>query len=215
MTKEIKYSKNWISKVSARVSVDWPQRGERVKSVIYVSGAPNPEDIYPDVWTPERITQLDDERRVAGSKIWKQYNKAEVELAVRAIRESIPEIEDQLAASGESVELSEYKIVFDRKAGCSCGCSPGYRFKTAKYRNISLHEYKRVEIWVDLETASQEQDKILRNAEGDVRRARYEIENNQKQIDEVKTKLALYTEKESALTETLQKAEQKLTRLTD
>ena len=81
--------------------------------------------------------------------------------------------------------------------------------------DCDLLRIKRVEIWVNLETASQEQDKVLRNAEGDVRRARYEIEKNQKLIEETRAKLETFESKVVALDDVLAEATKKLTRLTD
>ena len=59
-----------------------------------------------------------------------------------------------IAESLRQVFVDDYKISFSSKAGCKCGCSPGYVVKRhGTYEQRSL-EYK--DVWVNVEVSAEE-----------------------------------------------------------
>ncbi len=78
-------------------------------------------------------------------KAWKKYNKIEVNLQRGII--------DQAVKHGMIEEDLAKELKWSRKAGCSCGCSPGW----------TTRDYRRQSIWLTLVSPSKEQEKKERN----------------------------------------------------
>lgn len=94
----------------------------------YWSGSKGKSIIYVDIPTPEQLGMMD--RPPYGSKkgdgsaenlLWKRFNKLELKTQRAAIQAYHNEI-----AQVYSVKPELLTYGFSRKAGCSCGCSPGW-----------------------------------------------------------------------------------------
>lgn len=151
---KIKYTENWISERKLSVSISAPKRSNG-KTVLYVNNQPSPEDIGLMVQPPYsvrgEIPDID--------KLWSQYNRLEVKLMKQGLKDIIPEIVELLNKEDNSCDTSilennpiEFK--FNRYAGCSCGCSPGFHLKI-NGKNIHLKRFHDVNIFVNLFTKEQ------------------------------------------------------------
>jgi hypothetical protein len=78
-------------------------------------------------------------------KAWRKYNKIEVNLQRGII--------DQAVKHGMIEEDLAKELKWSRKAGCSCGCSPGW----------TTRDYRRQSIWLTLVSPSKEQEKKERH----------------------------------------------------
>jgi len=100
------------------------------KTRVYVH-APNPEDVG-GMAKPEYTTRGDDPEN---DKRWRQYNWQEIKV-MRLFADAV--LEDACKALG----VTELGVIhFSRKAGCSCGCSPGFVARKGRGWNV----------WVDVE----------------------------------------------------------------
>lgn len=81
----------------------------------------------------------------ASDKAWRVYNRAEL----KAMNAKLMEADAALAAGGYFASWNETaKWSFSRKAGCSCGCSPGFVLDgSLKAQNSYGPNY--VDVWVD------------------------------------------------------------------
>lgn len=104
------------------------------RHVLYVD-APDPEEFgYPT--HPEYCLKGDNEKV---DREWRKYNRLAVEI-MKAF--AFPHLKEAMTALGINwlPDASEYK--FSRKAGCSCGCSPGF---TARGVRRGLFVYVNVQ----------------------------------------------------------------------
>jgi hypothetical protein len=74
-------------------------------------------------------------------KLWRKYNKAELEIQKVII--------DRAVEKGLLDENIAKKLKWSRKAGCGCGCSPGWKAK----------DFGRQTIWLTVTSPSKEQEK--------------------------------------------------------
>jgi len=100
----------------------------------------NPEDIQGSGFTchPEWSLKGEDP---ANDKLWRKYNKMEISLQKDLINKAI---ELEMIPANVMEGLS-----FSRKAGCSCGCSPGWKSR----------DYRRRDIWIRLVSPSKEAER--------------------------------------------------------
>jgi hypothetical protein len=77
------------------------------KHIVFVGGNPDPSMPMP----PYSIKGQDP----ANDAAWRAYNNREIAI--------------MRAAAAEALELDPAEFRFSRKAGCSCGCSPGFRVR--------------------------------------------------------------------------------------
>ena len=105
-----------------------------------------PEDIHGSGFTcrPEYSRKGDDP---INDKLWRKYNKMEVALQKKLIQKAI-----ELEMIPENV-LED--LTFSRKAGCFCGCSPGWKSK----------DYRRRDVWITLTSPTKEQARQERDRE--------------------------------------------------
>ena len=74
-------------------------------------------------------------------KLWRKYNKAELEIQRVIINQAVE-------AGLIKKDIAE-KLKWSRTAGCGCGCSPGWKAK----------DYGRQTIWLTVTSPSKEQEK--------------------------------------------------------
>jgi hypothetical protein len=190
---QVKYNDEWIAEAIVNVSQDY-DRGKS-KTVIYFSGVPEPEDLDPETWNKEMKQTLHDESNVKGSKVWRAFNKAERVLHKHAFEAVKQDIIDTLKAeTGYTTNLKtddgkDYKLVFDRYAGCGCGCSPGWRLKTHNYKTVNFDAWRNTTIDITLATpvqkAEQERNKII----ADKSRADYAVKNQIEKVEKLTAEL--------------------------
>ena len=106
-------------------------------TIIYVRSPFNPEDF--GLGSEPEYSRKGDNPEL--DKAWRKYNKAELgiqkELIMHAVSHGM--IEESLAK----------ELKWSRKAGCSCGCSPGWKSR----------DYRRQSMWLELISPSKEQEK--------------------------------------------------------
>jgi hypothetical protein len=103
----------------------------------------NPEEIHGSGFTcqPEWTMKGEDP---ANDKLWKKYNRYEVALQKKLIEKAI---ELEMIPANVLEDLT-----FSRKAGCSCGCSPGWKSR----------DYRRRDVWISLKSPTKERERELR-----------------------------------------------------
>lgn len=115
--------------------------GSRQKhTILYISNPFDPEDLKHSGIT-KRPEYSKKGENPALDKEWKQYNKAELLIQKRIINQAV---RDGLLDKDLAQELK-----FSRKAGCQCGCSPGWKAR----------DYRRQSIWLKVTSPSKEQEK--------------------------------------------------------
>jgi len=82
------------------------------------------------------------------------------EAKLKADRKAMLEAVHTWCAQNDALYHSGYKVRFDRKCGCSCGCSPGYRItvnglkvRNSGYTQLLRNEDRRnpKDIWLDMD----------------------------------------------------------------
>lgn len=192
---QIKYTDKWVSEVDVSSGNErtkqWNGAGRIVMSIW---GNPSPEDIDPVTWNKEQLALKWDEIDVKGSLVWKAYNKAEINILKLAIKESAVLIKKGLKDAGVSdAVLEQYddlKWQFSRKAGCSCGCSPGFVLKTKEYKTVKPGNYRNVSVGLSLETAEQKAKADENKAKAFIRRANTKVEEAKAEIESLEYKIS-------------------------
>lgn len=119
--------------------------GSRQKhTILYISNPFSPEDLKGSGWNkqPEYSHKGED---LELDKEWRKYNKAELKIQKRIIDQAV---QDGLLDKDLAQELK-----WSRKAGCACGCSPGWKSR----------DYRRQSLWLTVTSPSKEQEKKERN----------------------------------------------------
>lgn len=113
-------------------------------TILYVSNPFDPEDLrYSGITKRPEYTRKGDFPEI--DKEWRRYNKAELQIQKKIIAKAV---QDGLLDANLAQELK-----FSTKAGCSCGCSPGWKSR----------DYRRQSIWLRVISPSKEQEKKERN----------------------------------------------------
>jgi hypothetical protein len=117
-----------------------PFGSKQKHTILYISNPFDPEDLKHSGITkrPEYSIKGEDPTL---DKAWKQYNKVELLMQKRIINQAV---RDGLLDESLAKELK-----FSRKAGCQCGCSPGWKAR----------DYRRQSIWLTVTSPSKEQEK--------------------------------------------------------
>jgi hypothetical protein len=123
-----------------------PYSSRQKHTKVHISNPFSPEDIKGSGFTkqPEYSHKGEDK---ALDKEWRKYNKYELLIQKRIIDQAV---QDGLLDKSLAEELK-----WSRKAGCSCGCSPGW----------VTRDYRRQTIWLTVTSPSKEQEKKDRNRE--------------------------------------------------
>lgn len=98
------------------------------KPKLFIFDAPNPEDLV--TGGMERPPYGTKGENAENDKAWRKYNRIELK-AMRAFAEPI------------AAHYGADKISYSRKAGCSCGCSPGF-ILTGRHDLVGKDVYVRV-----------------------------------------------------------------------
>lgn len=190
---EVKYNDDWIAEAIVNVRQDY-DRG-KAKTVVYFSGVPEPEDLDPETWNEEMKQTLRDESNVKGSKVWRAFNKAERVLHKHAFEAVKQDVIDALREqTGEywslkSADGKDYKLVFDRYAGCGCGCSPGWRLKTHDYKTVNIDSWRNTTINITLATPVQKAEQARNKIISDESRAKYKVDNQIEKVEKLTAEL--------------------------
>jgi len=128
MDRTIKTTSTLVELGGALYRVTAELRGRRYderpsKGRMYIWGEPSPEAVGLADRAPAPSRKGDDEALDAE---WRRYNRAELK-TLRAIADK--------AAEGLGVRVDR----FSRKAGCSCGCSPGFVLEGAWNQDVFVH----------------------------------------------------------------------------
>lgn len=123
-----------------------PQGSKQKHTILYISNPFSPEELNWKGITeqPPHSVKGDDPDN---DKIWRKYNKAEVDLQRIIINQAV---QDGLIAEDFAKQLK-----WSRKAGCQCGCSPGWRAR----------DYGRKSAWLNVKSPSKEEEKKKRQEE--------------------------------------------------
>ena len=120
-----------------------PYGSKQKHTIVYISNPYDPEDLNWNGITerPDHSVKGDD---AENDKLWRKYNKAELELQKIIIDRSVAEglLDEELAK----------QLKWSRFAGCSCSCSPGWKAK----------DYGRQSVWLTVTSPSKEQEKEAR-----------------------------------------------------
>ena len=115
--------------------------GTRQKhTILYISNPFVPEDLkHSGITKRPEYTIKGDFPDI--DKAWKQYNRAELQIQKRIINQAVRDglLEDALAK----------ELKWSRKAGCFCGCSPGWKAR----------DFRRQSVWLTVTSPSKEQEK--------------------------------------------------------
>jgi hypothetical protein len=119
--------------------------GSRQKhTILYISNPFSPEDLKGSGFTKEpEYSHKGEDKEL--DKEWRKYNKAELMIQKRIIDQAV---QDGLLDRNLAEELR-----WSRKAGCQCGCSPGWKSR----------DYRRQSLWLTVTSPSKEQEKKERN----------------------------------------------------
>jgi hypothetical protein len=98
-------------------------------TIVSLFGAPDPEELNFNgiACRPEPSIKREDP---VNDKLWRKYNKAEKILQMELMKEAV--------RKGLMEEEVLQDLTFSRKAGCSCGCSPGWVKRDYKRRSLFL-----------------------------------------------------------------------------
>lgn len=140
----IQFNDEVCSLASKRVREPFGTRQKH--TIVYVSNPFDPEELNWNGITeqPEPSVKGKDP---ANDKLWRKYNKAELELEKIIINQAVEE--------GLLDENIAKELKWSRTAGCKCGCSKGWVSK----------DYGRQTIWLTVTSPSKEQEKKQRQLE--------------------------------------------------
>lgn len=114
---------------------------ERMKhTYVSISCDFDPEEIYGSGFTCRPEYSIKGENP-DNDKLWKKYNRFEVATQKKLIEKAI-----ELKLIPEDVLEG---LSFSRKAGCSCGCSPGWKSRDYGYRDV----------WISLTSPTKERQR--------------------------------------------------------
>lgn len=117
-----------------------PYGSKQKHTILYISNPFDPEELkYSGITKRPEYTRRGDFPEI--DKEWKVYNKAELQTQKKIIAKAV---QDGLIDSKLAIELK-----FSKKAGCACGCSPGWKAR----------DYRRLSIWLTVTSPSKEQAK--------------------------------------------------------
>jgi hypothetical protein len=115
-------------------------------TTLYISNPFDPEDLrYSGITKRPEYTRKGEFPEI--DKEWRRYNKAELQIEKKIIAKAV---QDGLLDAELAKELK-----WSRKAGCSCGCSPGWKSR----------DYRRQSIWLTVISPSKEQERMEESKE--------------------------------------------------
>lgn len=132
-------------------TIDYSKMNEPVGSrsqkhtTLHVSCPFDPEEVKHSGFTKRPDYSLKGDNKEL-DKEWRRYNKAELLLQRRIIAKAV--------ADGMIPEQIIQEAKWSRKAGCSCGCSPGW----------IIRDYGRKTMWLTCTAPSKEREKEERKA---------------------------------------------------
>ena len=123
-----------------------PRSSRQKHTVLYVSNPFTPEELNWKgiVEQPPHSVKGDDQ---ANDKLWRKYNKAEIELERSVINRAVE--------GGLISDVFAAQLKWSRFAGCSCPCSPGWKAR----------DYGRKSVWLKVVSPSKEEEKKKRQEE--------------------------------------------------
>jgi hypothetical protein len=123
---------------------DW--KSKQKHTILYIGNPFDPEDLNFNgiKERPEPSVKGED---LENDKAWKKYNRAEVAIQKKII--------DRAAEANLIDKDIVSKLKWSRKAGCGCGCSPGWK----------LSDHGRRSIWLTVTSPSKEEEKRQRQKE--------------------------------------------------
>ena len=140
----IKFNEEVCSLTSHRKAE--PYTSKRKHTMVSICNPFDPEELNWNGITqrPEYSNKGEDK---ANDKLWRKYNKAELEIQKVIINQAV---ENGLLDENIAKELK-----WSRTAGCQCGCSPSWISK----------DYRRQTIWLTVTSPSKEAEKKQRQLE--------------------------------------------------
>jgi hypothetical protein len=137
-TTTIQFNEEVCSLVSSRALEPYGSRQKH--TILYITNPFDPEDLkHSGITKRPEYSQKGEDPTL--DKEWKQYNKVELLMQKRIINQAVRDglVEENIAKG----------LKWSRKAGCGCGCSPGWRAK----------DYGRQSIWLTVTSPSKEEEK--------------------------------------------------------
>lgn len=118
-------------------------KSKQKHTMVSISNPFDPEDLNWNGITERPDYSIKGEDATS-DRLWRKYNKAELELERIIINRAVEEglLDENLAK----------ELKWSRKAGCNCGCSPSWVAK----------DYGRQTIWLTVTSPSKEQEKAER-----------------------------------------------------
>lgn len=126
------------------IKEDW--KSKQKHTILYISNPFDPEELNFNgiKERPEPSIKGEDPEN---DKAWKMYNRAEVAIQKKII---------ERAAEASLIDKDVIgKLKWSRKAGCGCGCSPGWK----------LSDHGRRSIWLTVTSPSKEEENNKRRRE--------------------------------------------------
>lgn len=192
--------------VEITVRMDYPKRYRADNKIGFYTVDILPQEIDPNYWNADRMSQLGAEVDTKGSKIWKEYNRAEVDInrtvfrklethILSALRECVESRSLTREIKNEDFEnaITKNKLVYNRRFGCSCGCSPAFQLKDDKYKLVDMgipSDGLEYTVSVNLLTDEQLEERAHNIEERKRKQAERDIELTNEEIEELKEKLA-------------------------
>ncbi len=141
-TTTIKFNEEVCSLTTSRTVEPFGSRQKH--TILYISNPFDPEELkYSGITKRPEYSHKGEDKEL--DKEWKRYNKAELAIQKRIIYQAVQGgLIDEGLAQG---------LKFSRKAGCQCGCSPGWKAR----------DYRRQSIWLKVTSPSKEQEKKERD----------------------------------------------------
>lgn len=126
-----------------------------MKATITKQSRGDVKHIYSSRYGNRCIAYVDDAlTKMVDREFFDKHNIMNLNFECKTWKKICKAVNALVAASLKELFVADYKISYSRKAGCNCGCSPGYVItRHGKYDQPSLDHR---DVWVDVEVSDDE-----------------------------------------------------------